>query len=53
MPDATNAGIPQPGGQLSGDVSRQAAILRLKKQQEVKGQGQPPSQMVGPPKMGK
>jgi hypothetical protein len=29
--DATNSGTPQPGGQLSGEVSRQAAIKRLQK----------------------
>lgn len=31
MPDATNAGTPAPGGQLSGDATRQAAIKRMKK----------------------
>jgi hypothetical protein len=30
MTDVTNAGVPGPGGQLSGDVHRQAAIKRLK-----------------------
>ena len=29
--DATNAGTPQPGGLLSGESSRNAAIKRLKK----------------------
>jgi hypothetical protein len=33
MPDATNAGIPAAGGQLSGEVSRAAAVKRLQKQQ--------------------
>ena len=34
MADATNAGIPSAGGQLSGEASRQAAIRRLQKQQQ-------------------
>lgn len=33
--DATNAGEPQAGGLLSGEASRNAAILRLKKQTSV------------------
>ena len=32
MADATNAGEPGPGGQLSGEVTRQAAIKRIEKQ---------------------
>jgi hypothetical protein len=35
MADATNAGIPAAGGQLSGEATRQAAIARLKKQQSA------------------
>lgn len=34
--DATNAGTPVAGGQLSGEVSRQAAIRRLEKEQAIK-----------------
>lgn len=52
--DATNAGTPQAGGQLSGEATRQAAIKRLKRLQEAgfqKPAGAPPSQMVGPPGM--
>ena len=33
--DATNAGTPAPGGQLSGDVTRMAAIKRMQKLQKV------------------
>lgn len=45
MADVTNQGVPQAGGQVSGDVTRQAAIRRLKKLQEA-GQAQsvPPKQ---------
>jgi hypothetical protein len=32
MADATNAGEPEAGGQLSGEVTRQAAIKRIEKQ---------------------
>lgn len=32
--DATNAGTPAAGGQLSGEASRQAAIKRLQKIQQ-------------------
>jgi hypothetical protein len=35
MTDSTNADVPQAGIQLSGDAARQAAIKRLKKQQEA------------------
>jgi hypothetical protein len=31
--DATNAGTPSAGGQLSGEATRQAAIRRLEKEQ--------------------
>ncbi len=33
--DATNQGIPGAGGQLGGEASRAAAVLRLKKQQNT------------------
>lgn len=36
--DATNTGIPGPGGQISGDVHRQAAIKRLKKLEQASAQ---------------
>lgn len=34
--DATNSGTPQPGGQLSGEFTRQVAIKRLEKEQTFK-----------------
>lgn len=34
MADQTNADVPVAGGQLSGDVAKQAAIKRLRKLQE-------------------
>lgn len=37
MADATNAGTPAAGGQLSGEVSRQAAIKRLAKIKQSSG----------------
>jgi hypothetical protein len=37
--DATNAGTPAAGGQLSGEASRQAAIKRLQKIQQARGTG--------------
>jgi hypothetical protein len=36
MADSTNAGTPQAGGQLSGEVTRQAAVRRLEKEQAPK-----------------
>lgn len=34
MADQTNGNVPVAGGQISGDVAKQAAIKRLKKLQE-------------------
>ena len=34
--DATNAGTPEAGGQLSGEFTRQVAIKRLQKEQGFK-----------------
>jgi hypothetical protein len=48
--DATNAGIPQPGGLLSGESSRNAAIKKLKKS-EGKSSG-PNTGATGLPKPG-
>lgn len=50
MPDATNLGVPQPGGLLSGESSRNAAIKRMKKQ-EGKSSG-PMTGQTGLPKAG-
>lgn len=51
--DATNAGTPAAGGQISGDVHRQAAIKRLKKMQGEGGfqrpAGSPPPATIGQP----
>lgn len=54
MADATNAGTPAPGGQLSGDVARQAAIRRMKKlgEGQAQKQPQPPAGTLGPPTKG-
>jgi hypothetical protein len=37
--DATNSGTPAAGGQLSGEMSRQAAIKRLQKQSSAPNTG--------------
>jgi hypothetical protein len=47
--DATNSGTPAPGGQLSGEASRQAAIKRLQKMQQS-GSGAPNTGGTGLPK---
>jgi hypothetical protein len=36
--DSTNAGTPGPGGSLSGDLSKEYAIKRLKRQQSAGNQ---------------
>ena len=36
-PDSTNAGTPQAGGSLSGELTRQYAIKRLQQQQQQFG----------------
>ena len=48
--DATNSGIPAAGGQLSGDVTRMAAIKRLQRMQTPKAEGHiaRPLQSSGP-----
>lgn len=43
--DATNAGTPAAGGQLSGEASRAAAIKRMQKQAQIKNQA---NQSSGP-----
>ncbi len=48
--DATNAGIPAAGGQLSGEVSRNAAIKRLQKQQGTGRTAGPNTGATGLPK---
>ena len=50
MADATNLGVPQAGGLLSGESSRNAAIKRLKKT-EGKSSG-PMTGATGLPKAG-
>lgn len=52
--DATNQGVPSAGGQLGGDVHRQAAIKRLKKleQMQTPKQGGAP-RPVQPPQIPK
>jgi hypothetical protein len=55
MADATNSGTPQAGGQLSGEVTRQAAVRRLEKEQSFKirkVQGGPNTGPTGLPKVG-
>lgn len=34
--DATNSGVPEAGGQLSGEATRQAAIKRLQREQSIR-----------------
>jgi hypothetical protein len=55
MADATNSGTPQAGGQLSGEVTRQAAVRRLEKEQSFrvrKAQGGPNTGPTGLPRAG-
>lgn len=49
--DATNSGIPAAGGQLSGEVSRNAAIKRLQKIQTAKQTSGPNTGPTGLPKL--
>jgi hypothetical protein len=48
--DATNAGTPAAGGQLSGEVTRNAAVKRLQRLQAVKQTASPNTGPTGIPK---
>ena len=52
MADITNAGTPAAGGQLSGEVSRNAAIKRLQKLSQANRSSGPNTGSTGLPKPG-
>lgn len=52
MADITNAGTPTAGGQLSGEVSKAAAIKRLQKLSQANKSAGPNTGATGLPKPG-